>query len=398
MTMKINFFLPGSQRKELRNVYRFSLERYAGRASRFACPACGAKKRFVRYIDSESGRHIADDVGRCDREQSCGYHKTPREYFEANGGGWLPARKAGISWQGPNRKNRSQGVYEPRFPVRKAGYVDKRYLLASLRAYEQNAFVQFLLKLFPFVPEDVTAAVNEYLIGTGRNGETIFWQIDAQHRIRTGKLILYDPATGRRRKDVSPNWIHSALKRAGQLETFELKQCFFGEHLLAKFPGRAIAVVESEKSAVIASICKAVFPEMVWLASGGLSNLRTENLARIAKDRKVILFPDAGCFDKWQRIASKARQAGITVEVSDLLEIRATDAQKREGLDLADYLIDEQRKRNDPLCRETFRDLIQERLAILTIDGGLSEQEAEHAIITSGFYESAIRTATAGHL
>jgi hypothetical protein len=31
---------------------------------------------------------------------------------------------------------------------------------------------------------------------------------------------------------------------------FELKQCYFGEHLLEKYPEKPVAVVESEKTAV----------------------------------------------------------------------------------------------------------------------------------------------------
>jgi len=370
------------------------LEKYKGSASRHACPACGRAKKFSRYIDTDTGRYIADTVGRCDRESSCGYHLKPREHFEANGDGWKPD----ISRQGRSRENGSQAIYAARKTSqtdKRPGFIEKRHLIASIRNYERNGFVQFLLKLFAFDAEAVIAAVKKYHIGTGRNGETIYWQIDREHRIRTGKLITYDAATGKRRKDVSPNWIHSKLKQAGQIpETFEVRQCVFGEHLLAKYPERAIAIVEAEKTAVIASICKAVFPDFVWLASGGLSNLKTESLSRIAKGRRVLLFPDANGFDKWQSIASDARNAGIAVNVSDLLERLATSEQKRDGLDLADYLIAEQQKRNDPANRKTFRELIEERLAILTIDGGLSEAPAEAEITQSGFYEKAIQLAT----
>lgn len=369
-----------------------ALEKYNGSASRHTCPACGAKKRFTRYIDAETGRYLSDDAGRCDRESSCGYHLKPGEHFAANREGWNP----GISWQGQGRKNVSNAIYTQRIKARNPDLIDKGLLIASLRDYGRNAFVQFLLELFPYDPEAVLAAVNEYKIGTGRNGEAIFWQIDARLRIRTGKLIAYDPATGKRRKDRSPDWIHAVMKRAGQLpETFELKQCFFGEHLLTKNPAWPIAIVEAEKTAVIASICEGVFPDLVWIASGGLSNLKPESLARIANGRKLILFPDANGFDKWQRIASEARKAGIAVSVSDLLEKQATEAEKRDGLDLADYLITEQSRRNDPARRAAFADLIEERLAIMTIDGGLTEEQAEAEILASGFYDDTIRAACA---
>lgn len=378
-----------------------TLEKFKGPGSRHTCPACGAKKMLVRYID-EAGRYLADHVGRCNRESNCGYHFKPKDYYGDNPGlrdnvfknltkPYIRSfQNSGISWQARKQANGSRAIYSQTIAARKPDVIDKRLLIASLSDYDRNAFVQFLLDLFPFDPEDVNAAVNEYKIGTGRNGEAIFWQIDERQQIRTGKLIAYDAVTGKRRKDRSPNWVHSAMKKAGQLpDSFELQQCFFGEHLITKYPGRAIAIVEAEKTAVIASICKRVFPDLVWIACGGLSNLKAENLSRIAKGRKLILFPDANGFDKWQAIATEAQKAGIAANVSDLLERLATSYQKRDGLDLADYLIAEQQTRNDPAIRAAFAELIEERLAIMTIDGGLSIEDAENQLEVSGFIEYA---------
>lgn len=379
-------------------IEMFTLETYKGSASRHTCPACGKAKRFSRYINLETGRYLAGGVGRCNRESSCGYHLKPKEYFAENPGsnGWKPRPNPGIAWQGRSRENGSQASYSHTIAARKPDFIDKQFLIGSLDSYKQNSFVQFLLELFPFDPEDVIAAVNEYKIGTGGSGEAIFQQIDARHRIRTGKLIAYDPRTGKRRKDVKPNWAHSALKQAGQLpETFELEQCFFGEHLLPKHPALPIGIVEAEKTAIIASVCKGVFPDLLWLACGGLSNLKPERLARIANGRKLILFPDANGFEKWRGIASEARKARIAVNVSDLLERLATSEQKRDGLDLADYLMAEQTRRNDPARRAAFADLIEERLAIMTIDGGSTEEQAEAEILASGFYDDAVRAACA---
>jgi hypothetical protein len=254
--------------------------------------------------------------------------------------------------------------------------------------------VKFLFLLFHLDPGVVSKAVEDYLIGTTATGGTIFWQVDPKRRIRTGKIICYDPVTGKRKKNLSPSWIHAEMRKAGLLkQEFQLEQCFFGEHLLAKFPNLPIAIVESEKSAVIGSICKGAFPDRVWLACGGKSNLNSERLARLGKNRKIILYPDADGFEKWQRIAADARRRGQAVVVSDLIEKRATAQEKAAGYDLADYLIREQKPRNDPTTREVFRDLIEERRAIMTFDGGLSDEQADEAILYSGFYRQSIREA-----
>ena len=39
---------------------------------------------FTRYIDTETNQYIADDVGKCNRLDKCGYHYTPKQYFSDN--------------------------------------------------------------------------------------------------------------------------------------------------------------------------------------------------------------------------------------------------------------------------------------------------------------------------
>ena len=66
------------------NEYRYSLEKYNGRNSRHVCPQCGRKQVFTRYIDNETKQYIADNVGKCNRLDKCGYHYTPKQYFDNN--------------------------------------------------------------------------------------------------------------------------------------------------------------------------------------------------------------------------------------------------------------------------------------------------------------------------
>ena len=112
-----------------------------------------------------------------------------------------------------------------------------------------------------------------------------------------------------------------------------MKQCLFGEHLL-KDKTKSIAIVESEKTAVIASV---YLPQFIWLAVGSLTNLTNEK-CRVLAGRTVILFPDLNGFEKWSNKAKELSHITIFT-VSDLLERKATDAERKQGLDLADYLI-----------------------------------------------------------
>lgn len=102
-----------------------------------------------------------------------------------------------------------------------------------------------------------------------RNGATVFWQIDIHGNVRAGKIMGYDFETGHRIKEPfnQVSWVHSVKK----LPYFHMKQCLFGEHLLSgNSTGQStktIAIVESEKTALIAAL---FIPDFIWLATGGM--------------------------------------------------------------------------------------------------------------------------------
>ena len=66
------------------STHRFILEPYKGIATRHTCPECHKKRSFARYIDTEGKIEFPPYVGRCNHEQSCGYHFTPKDFFEKN--------------------------------------------------------------------------------------------------------------------------------------------------------------------------------------------------------------------------------------------------------------------------------------------------------------------------
>lgn len=63
--------------------YRFHLQKYRP-GSKTTCPNCGKSRCFVRYIDEQGCISFPGNVGKCDHENSCGYHYTPKEYFKDN--------------------------------------------------------------------------------------------------------------------------------------------------------------------------------------------------------------------------------------------------------------------------------------------------------------------------
>ena len=87
---------------------------------------------------------------------------------------------------------------------------------------------------------------------------------------------------------------------------YNLVQCLFGEHLLKMYPDKVVALVESEKSALIAS---GVYPEYIWLATGGKSQLSIDKL-KVLKGRTVIMFPDVDGYEYWKNKAKDVEVIG----------------------------------------------------------------------------------------
>ena len=101
------------------------------------------------------------------------------------------------------------------------------------------------------------------------------------------------------------------------------------------YPNKVVALVESEKSALIAS---GVYPDYVWLATGGKSQLSIDKLKAL-KGRTVIMFPDVDGFEYWTVKAKEVETIGCKVIVSDLLEKNATAEDRANKIDIADWLI-----------------------------------------------------------
>lgn len=309
-------------------MHTFTLEKYTDRNSRHECPACGKKQEFTKYINVETGQHVHDTVGICNRKNKCGYHKPPREYFKEN--------NVSSSYNTPPKSITVKKNKPPSF-------IGKEIFTKSLQSYHQNSFIAFLTDL---VGEKMAAeAVERYFIGTSNKwgGSVVFWQIDKWGRIRTGKIMRFNTRTGKRVKK-KITWAH---KHIGA-RYFNLQQCFFGEHLI-RDNNLLVAVVEGEKTAIV---CSCLFPEMIWIATGSRQNLSTRMFKALA-GRNVVLYPDLGAYDEWER---KVRELSkiANVSISSLLERNATTEERKEGLDIADYLIAELRRKGELEQNKSF--------------------------------------------
>lgn len=265
---------------------------------KIVCDGCG-KKTAVSYIETETGNQVTGAM-RCDREQSCGYHKKP----ESNDVIFTP-------------KNQEQ-------PKKETDYIHLKVLEKHFLNPNDCNLITFLKTRFDNT--QIKKVRFDYLLSSIKNN-TIFWQIDQLERVRSGKVMEYNPETGKRVKDESGkshiNWMHK--------QPYNLRQCLFGLHLTKEDKTKTIAIVESEKTAVIMSM---FVPDFLWLATGSKSGFKIEYLTPI-KLRKIISFPDKGCYKEWFDKALEMNNFGYNITTSDLIET----TECADGLDIADLYL-----------------------------------------------------------
>ena len=313
----------------MEKMYRYSLEKYHGTSSRYTCPACGHKKCFARYVDWD-GNALDDTVGKCDRESKCGYHYTPKQFFaehpELTGKDWRTDEPA---WLEAALKRREAEKAKP------LCFIPPEIVNRSLKPGMQSDFTAWLMTILP--ADAVTRLVNEYRLGVTTKGDVIFFQIDTEGRCRTGKVMKYNRETGHRVKDAATKgritWVHSLMKQRSDLPAdWNLSQCLFGEHLLARFPDKGVALVESEKTAVL---CAGLLPGYVWLATGGKGQMN-ERL-NVLTGRAVTAFPDVDGYQTW---CDKAKEfPDLNLTVSKILQQNASKEDFEKQIDIADWLV-----------------------------------------------------------
>lgn len=316
--------------------FRFILQPYRNPGSRHCCPECHRPRSFVRYIDTEEKIVFPEYVGRCNREQKCGYHYSPKQYFadypEAS------EKNSDISpYISEQRDSKADSRHIPLSPsLRPPSTVDRDLMRQTMKGYDSNNFFLFIAAVVG--REEAKRLMKLFNIGTSRHwpGSCVFWQTDVNGEIRTGKIMLYDWKTGHRVKEPfnHVNWVHSVMR----LPDFNLRQCFFGEHQLRNRPDDAVAIVESEKSAVIATH---YMPQFVWLATGGKNGAFNRDALSVLSGRTVFLVPDLGATEDWCSRIPMMKSLGISVRFFDFLERNASDEQRQSGLDIADYLVSE---------------------------------------------------------
>lgn len=238
-----------------------------------------------------------------------------------------------------------QEILSPSFNSIRRQPADPRPLWAS-RLSTRSSFCRAVVQSGLLSRRQMIHAALRYRLGRSKDDAVIYWQIDQLGIIHDGKLMWYGPDC-HRLKNRHATWVSHLFKQQYGLpaEAFQTVHSFFGLHLLE--PGRQVAIVEAEKSAVILS---EHYPQYIWLAAGGLSEVQPSKFWPL-RHHKVVIFPDTDpdstAYTRWYQAAQEVMSSPYwprdnPIRVSPILERLATPDQKQRKIDLVDYLFENQ--------------------------------------------------------
>lgn len=316
--------------------YKYTLEKGS---KKYYCPNCN-KKSFVRFIDSETNEHLPDRYGRCDRSDKCGYFMKPYgDYKQEDYKNWTP----------PKRK-----------PTPKVTFIPREVFESTREGYNQNVFLHNLER--DYSKQNIEKVSDIYCLGTLTSPQILravsFPYIDIKGNVRAIQVKEFDG--NQKTTPYGNRWFHSELEKKLKKESLPIPQwltdyknnekivsILFGEHLLSLYPNNPIALCEAPKTAIYGCLefgLPVTDKEYLWLGVFNKSSLNYSK-CKVLKGRKVMLFPDLSktgdTFKLWSEKAKELNQMvqNSSFEVSELLEQIATDEERENGLDLADFII-----------------------------------------------------------
>ncbi|MCA8831947.1 DUF6371 domain-containing protein [Hymenobacter pini] len=221
---------------------RYSLEKHP--KPKGTCPSCNQKKVF-RFFQDEEGNRLDEQFGICDRQAKCGYdHRPSGELFTRSG----------------EANDATETI-----TLRPAADVAEA-LLAKTKDYGSNLH-RYARSLT--IPNE---HLEKWAVATDRD-RTVFLHLNAERQLVNAKWFKYTEE-GKRDKLTQPYSFASTDEEKKKSAKYGF--CLYGEHLIRHDnPERPICVVESEKSAVLASF---FYPHLDWVACGAANGITDEKI------------------------------------------------------------------------------------------------------------------------
>jgi hypothetical protein len=263
--------------------FKYKLERNRPKGD---CPQCG-KRGVFRYYEG-----VPRDFGICERKNNCGYHNKP------------------------DASIKPEELPKPE-PPKAQLYVDAKQVKTWITKPQSNFHNWAIANGIGL------KHLQTWGVGADIKGFTIYIFKNEKGEYLNAKFMRYTEG-GSRDKEYTPCSMRAT-------KTGQYKMCLFGEHLLSKDKSKIVCIVESEKTAVIASFH---YPKLDWVACGSCNGLTDEKIG-VLVGRKVINLRDADDAGRTKgTIEKRLKQWNIDFQGLDLFP------DKNDGYDLADAIRD----------------------------------------------------------
>lgn len=306
------------------------------------CPHCGKRGKYSAYMNVLTGELAPIEYGMC---SSC------REYV-------MPPDNI-VTEEASQEVDTVIGYFEA--DTLSANWIESYYKPTS---HVQNNFIEALERIFG--EERVKRVVDLFKLGRFHDSGIVFPYLLTDNHVCTAKIMFYDRDLHRIKEGNKqhPKWLHNLFYRTDRgfvldfrdyetddngndiVKKFKLKLCLFGHNQIINDKCKGICLVESEKTAVIMSI---VFPEYIWVASGGRSLIQDYKFIFFGK-RKCYVFPDMSSddnvYDYWyKKLSMYNRKFGYDFQFVDYYTEFLHDDKnmiqfcKDKQFDIADFMI-----------------------------------------------------------
>lgn len=260
-----------------------------------------------------------------------------------------------------NRRTFTRPISKPRItepPIEYAPFIPAQMIAATeSRVNESNLFAWLSAE---FGEDKALMAMRRYRVGATKYTDYHGFRavslpyINAAGDCVDCKIFHIDSVTGSRKtapaliqwtdkegklQELRSTWALAELKKNDKPRRW----CNFGDHLLKDDPTAPVCIVESEKTALVASI---VYPARLWIAVGSKNNLSPERCAPY-RGREIVVYPDrdnikdkprnngTGIEKGWETLARELAQAGFSVRIDRTVEQHPGEVND----DLADIIL-----------------------------------------------------------
>ncbi len=282
-------------------IYKFSLQKHPDKKG--SCPNCN-KTNCFRYYDN-----LPKEYGICDHKNNCNYHKNP---FNEN----LETQKLISTRVDSLNYNKTQK------PEKSIIYPNKDYL-SKVLANQSTNFHNSLIENLKITSDHLLS----WAVG-GENGYTCFVYQNNKKALNIKKISYKTDC--KRDKDKIPFYLKASEKTKYSL-------CLYGEHLLSE--NKIICLVESEKTAIIASY---FYKQFDWLATGGSNGLTVDKVQTLI-NRQVYYLGDNDNAGNENSTLKKLDQYNIKYK-------KVTFETAKESEDLADLILRGERPEINPIA------------------------------------------------